>query len=225
VKIRGYRIELGEIEFALAQHPDVRDVVVLARETNGGDKQLTAYVVLKVVGTATVKQLKEFLRERLPEYMLLVLFVVLDALPLTATGKVDRNALPIDQIGVDVNENYIAPRTALEQVLAKIFAEILSLERIGVNDNFFELGGHSLLATQVMSRVREACQLKVPLRTFFKAPTIAGLAAAILEDETQRERVEHTAELLLKVADLSDEEVDELLVARNGSVDQKDLAQ
>ncbi len=225
VKIRGYRIELGEIEFALAQHPDVRDVVVLARETNGGRKQLIAYVVLKVVGTATAKHLKEFLKERLPEYMLPVSFVVLDALPLTTTGKVDRNALPINQIGVDVSENYLAPRTALERVLAKIFAQILSLERIGVNDNFFELGGHSLLATQVMSRVHEAFQLKVLLRTFFKAPTIAGLAAAILEDETQRERVEHTAELLLKVADLSDEEVDELLVRRNGSVDEKDLAQ
>jgi len=225
VKIRGYRIELGEIEVALAQHPDVREAVVLARETNGGDKQLTAYVVLKEVASATSKQLKKFLQERLPEYMLPVLFVVLDALPLTTTGKVNRNALPIDQIGVDVNENYLAPRTALEQVLAKIFAEILSLERIGVNDNFFELGGHSLLATQVLSRVREACQLKVPLRTFFKAPTIAGLATAILEDETQRERVEHTAKLLLKVADLSDEEVDELLVGRNGSVDEKDLAQ
>ncbi|HET9712244.1 MAG TPA: amino acid adenylation domain-containing protein, partial [Pyrinomonadaceae bacterium] len=214
VKIRGYRIELGEIEFALAQHPHVREAVVLARETNGSDKQLTAYVVLKEVGTATPKQLKEFLKERLPEYMLPVSFVVLEALPLTTTGKVDRNALPIHQIGVEGEENYLAPRTALEQVLARIFAEILSLERIGVNDNFFELGGHSLLATQVLSRVRGACQLKVPLRTFFKAPTVAGLAAAILEDETQQERVENTAELLLKVANLSDDEVDELSMRR-----------
>ena len=101
-------------------------------------------MVLKVVGTATAKQLKEFLKERLPEYMVPVSFVVLDALPLTTTGKVDRNALPVDQIGVDVKENYLAPRTALEQVLAGIFSEILSLERVGVNDNFFELGGHSL---------------------------------------------------------------------------------
>ncbi|HLM23651.1 MAG TPA: non-ribosomal peptide synthetase, partial [Pyrinomonadaceae bacterium] len=214
VKLRGYRIELGEIEFALAQHPDVREAVVLARETNGSDKQLTAYVVLKEVASATSKQLKKFLQERLPEYMLPVSFVVLDALPLTTTGKVDRNALPIDQINIDVKENYLAPRTALEQVLARIFAEILSLERIGVNDNFFELGGHSLLATQVLSRVRGACQLKMPLRTFFKAPTVAGLAAVILEDETQRARVECTAELLLKVVNLSDDEVDELSMRR-----------
>jgi amino acid adenylation domain-containing protein len=218
VKIRGYRIELGEIESVLAQHPDVREAVVLASDTNGRYKQLTAYVVLNEFGTASAKQLKEFLKERLPEYMLPFSFVVLDAMPLTITGKVDRNALPIDQIGVEATENYLAPRTALEKILAAIFSEILSLERISVNDSFFELGGHSLLATQVLSRVREACQLEVPLRTLFKAPTVAGLAAAILEDE--RERVECTADLLLKVSNLSDEDVDDLLVARIGSARQ-----
>jgi acyl carrier protein len=225
VKIRGYRIELGEIEFTLAQHPDVRDAVVLARETKGGDKQLTTYVALKDIGTVAAKQLKEFLKERLPEYMLPVSFVVLDALPLTTTGKVDRNALPIDQIGVEVKENYLASRTALEQVLANIFSEILSVERVGANDSFFDLGGHSLLATQVLSRVREAFHLEVPLRKLFKAPTVAAFAAAILEDEAERESVERTAELLLKVANISDEEVDELLIGRNGAVDEKELAQ
>jgi amino acid adenylation domain-containing protein len=202
VKIRGYRIELSEIELALAQHPHVRDAVVLASE------RLTAYVVLKESGTT--KQLKEFLKERLPEYMLPSSFVVLDALPLTTTGKVDRNALR-NQIGVVAEENYVAPRTALEQVLAGMFAEVLSLERVGVNDSFFELGGHSLLATQVLSRVRTAFQLELPLRKLFKAPTVAGLAAGILEDEAQRKRVERTAELLLKLANLSDEEVDDLI--------------
>lgn len=221
VKIRGYRIELGEIEFALAQYPDVRDAVVLARETNDGDKQLTAYVALKDFGTVTAKQLKEFLKERLPEYMLPLSFVVLDTLPLTTTGKINRNALPISQIGVEVKEDYLAPRTALEQVLAKIFSEILSLERVGANDSFFDLGGHSLLATQVLSRVREAFHFEVPLRKLFKAPTVVGLAAAILEDEAERESAERTAELLLKVGNLSDEEVDELLVVRNGSVNEK----
>jgi acyl carrier protein len=204
VKIRGYRIELGEIELMLAQHPEVREAVVLARE------RLTAYVVLNEQGTATAKQLKEFLKERLPEYMLPASFVVLDALPLTTTGKVDRNALP-NQIGFDVEETYLAPRTALEQVLAGIFSQVLSLERVGVNDSFFDLGGHSLQATQVLSRVREAFQLELPLRALFKAPSVAGLAASILEDEAKRARVERTAELLLKLANLSDEEVDDLI--------------
>ena len=205
VKLRGYRIELGEIELTLAQHRDVSEAVVLANE------RLTAYVVLNEVGTANAKQLKEFLRERLPEYMVPSSFVLLDALPLTTTGKVDRNALPTDQIGVDTEETYVAPRTALEQVLAGIFSEVLSLERAGVNDSFFDLGGHSLLATQVLSRVREALQLELPLRKLFKAPTVAGFAAAILEDEAHRERVERTAELLLQIASLSDEEVDDLI--------------
>ena len=204
VKIRGYRIELGEIELALAQHPQVKDAVVLASD------RLTAYLVLNEVGTASSKQLREFLGERLPEYMLPSSFVVLDALPLTTTGKVNRNALP-NQIGVEAEENYSAPRTALEQVLAGIFSEVLSLERVGVNDSFFDLGGHSLLATQVVSRVREAFQLELPLRKLFKAPSVTRLAASILEDEAKRERVERTAELLLKLATLSDEEVDDLI--------------
>jgi amino acid adenylation domain-containing protein len=208
VKIRGYRIELAEIELALAQHPDVREVVVLAGE------RLTAYVVFNEMGTATAKQLKEFLKERLPEYMLPSSFVMLDALLLTPTGKVDRNAL-FKQIVVEAEENYLAPRTALEQVLAGIFSEILSLERVGINDSFFDLGGHSLLATQVLSRVREAFHLELPLRKLFKAPTVAGLAAAILEDEAERQRVERTAELLLKLANLSDEEVDDLVVEKS----------
>jgi amino acid adenylation domain-containing protein len=217
VKIRGYRIELSEIELALAQHPDVREAVVLAK-TN---ERLTAYVVLKEISSASTKQLKDFLKERLPEYMLPTSFVVLDALPLTTTGKVDRNALPTDQIGVEANENYLAPRTALEQVLAGIFSEVLSLERVGVNDSFFDLGGHSLLATQVLSRVREAFQLELPLRKLFKAPSVAGLAASILEDEAKRERVERTAELLLKLATLSDEEVDDLLATKEHKKAQK----
>jgi len=206
VKIRGYRIELGEIELTLSQHPSVKETVVTANE-----KRVTAYVVFNEGRIASAKQLKEFLAERLPEYMLPSSFIVLDALPLTSTGKVDRNALPSHQSGVDGGENYVPPRTALEQVLAGIYSEILAVERVSVNDSFFDLGGHSLLATQVLSRVREAFQLNLPLRKLFKAPTVAGFAAAILEDDVSRERVERTAELLLTIANLSDDEVDELL--------------
>jgi amino acid adenylation domain-containing protein len=218
VKIRGYRIELSEIELALAQHPDVREAVVLANKTN---ERLTAYVVLKEISSATTRQLKDFLKERLPDYMRPTSFVLLDALPLTTTGKVDRKALPTDQIGVEANETYLAPRTPLEQVLAGMFSQILSLERIGADDSFFDLGGHSLLATQILSRVREAFQLELPLRKFFRAPTVAGLAAAILEDEAERERVECSAEILLKLATLSDEEVDDLLATKEHQKAQK----
>jgi acyl carrier protein len=225
VKIRGYRIELGEIEFALAQHPDVRQAVVIARETNNRDKRLSAYVVFKEARTASARQLKEFLREQFPDYMVPVSFIVLDALPLTTTGKVDRNALPIDQIGVSPGEKYLAPQTAVEQVLARIFGQILSVERVGANDDFFEFGGHSLLAMQVLSRVNETFQLEVPLRKMFEAPTVAGLAKAILENEAERTRVEVIAEMLLNVVNFSDHEVQELLVTRSRSVDEEGLAQ
>lgn len=225
VKIRGYRIELGEIEFALAQHPCVRQAVVTARETNGRDKRLIAYLVLKEPGAVSAQQLKEFLKGQFPEYMVPFSFVMLDELPLTTTGKVDRNALPLDQIGVEANEKYLAPQTALEQVLASIFAEILSLERVSADDSFFDLGGHSLLATQVLSRVREAFQLKVPLRKLFEAPTVAGFATVILEDEAERKRVEATAELLLKVVNFSDQEVQQLLVKRIDNEREEGLAQ
>ena len=210
VKIRGYRIELAEIDLSLAQHPEVREAIVVAR-----DNRLIAYVVLNHADGA--KQLKEFLKERLPEYMWPASFIVLDALPRSDNGKVDRNALPVDQAGVEIQEEYVAPGTALEQVLAGIFAEILSLDRAGANDNFFDLGGHSLLATQVLSRVREAFHLELPLRMLFTAPTIAAFAAAILENEAERKRVEQTAELLLKVASLSDEDVDDYLARRNST--------
>jgi amino acid adenylation domain-containing protein len=166
VKIRGYRIELSEIELALAQHPDVREAVVLANKTN---ERLTAYVVLKEISSATTKQLKDFLKERLPEYMLPASFVVLDALPLTTTGKVDRNALPTDQIGVEANENYLAPQTPLEQVLAGIFSQILSVERVGAGRQLLRSGRTFAFSHAILSRVREAFQLEVPLRKLFRS--------------------------------------------------------
>jgi amino acid adenylation domain-containing protein len=218
VKVRGHRIELGEIELALAQHPGVKEAVVLAREKADGDKRLMAYVVLNRAEAATARQLREFLKGKLPEYMLPSGFVFLDALPLTATGKVDRGALPPEETGAGSDEGYLAPRTALEEVLCRLFCEVLGRERVGVRDSFFELGGHSLLATQVVSRVRGALGVELPLRRLFGSPTAEGLAAAILEEAGERERVERTAELLLKLSAFSDEEVEDLLAARNGSV-------
>ncbi|HEX3131752.1 MAG TPA: amino acid adenylation domain-containing protein, partial [Thermoanaerobaculia bacterium] len=172
VKIRGFRIELGEIEAALARHPEVREVVVLAR-----DQGLVAYVA-----PAVEADLRAFLRESLPEHMVPSGFVFLDAMPLTPNGKVDRKALariePERRATVSM-----APRTSTEELLAAIWSGLLGVERIGVEDGFFELGGHSLLATRVISRVRDAFGVELPLRSIFETPTLAGLAARI---ETER---------------------------------------
>ncbi|WP_157696343.1 non-ribosomal peptide synthetase, partial [Caballeronia temeraria] len=177
VKIRGFRIELGEIEAQIASHPAVREAVVIARARHEKtqDQQLVAYVT----GTSDIDGgvLREQLSERLPDYMVPSAFVVLDALPLTPNGKLDRRALP-DPQWQDLAA-YVGPRTSLEASLAQCFADVLGLARVSVFDNFFALGGHSLLATQLVSRLREALSIEVPLRALFDAPTVASLAEAL----------------------------------------------
>ncbi|HVR98703.1 MAG TPA: amino acid adenylation domain-containing protein, partial [Thermoanaerobaculia bacterium] len=173
VKIRGFRIELGEIEAVLAALPGVREAVVIARESPAGDRRLVAYVV----GTAEI----DALRERLPDYMVPSALVTLPAFPLTPNGKVDRKALsagaaPEWERGA---ERYVAPRTATEEILAGIWAEVLGLEKVGATDHFFELGGHSLLATRVVSRLRGALGVEVPLRDLFAAPRLADFAVRV----------------------------------------------
>jgi len=180
VKIRGFRIELGEIEAVLGQHPDVRETAVLAREDKPGDKRLVAYVVPRDVQVPAIIELRRFLKEKLPDYMVPSAFVPLDALPLTPNGKVDRRALPVpDMARPEQEEAYVAPRTPAQEVLAGIWAEVLKLEQVGIHDDFFDLGGHSLLATQVISRVRDTFQLRLSLRNFFDGPTVADLAEII----------------------------------------------
>ena len=182
VKIRGFRIELGEIESVLSQHHSVLENVVMAREDNSGDHRLVAYVITRNEASVTISALRDFLKEKLPEYMVPSAFVFLDSLPLTPNGKLDRAALPQpDQTRPELRVAFIAPRTPVEALLAKIWAEVLNLERVGIHDNFFELGGHSLLATQVVSRVRQAFQMELPLRSLFEIPTVAGLAECIEE--------------------------------------------
>nr|QEO74780.1 AMP-dependent synthetase and ligase [uncultured bacterium] len=174
VKVRGFRIELGEIEAVLASHPAVREAAVIVHEDQSGDKRLVAYVAgVEATG------LREYLRERLPEYMVPNVFVPLDELPLTRNGKVDRRALP-DPAQTRLEERvYVTPRTPLEEVLCGIWADVLKLDQVGIDDNFFELGGHSLLATQLISRVRTSFQVELPLRALFQQPTVAGLALSI----------------------------------------------
>lgn len=193
VKIHGYRIEPSEIEAALAQHRAVQNSVVMQREVAPTDKRLVAYVVLRENATVEGKQLRAYLKEKLPDYMVPSAFVFLDSLPLTVSGKVDRRALPApDGSRPDLAEAYLAPRNGTEELLAKIWAEVLKLERIGIHDNFFDLGGHSLLATQVASRIREALRIELPLRAMFETPTVAGLSNHIeaprcARDEYRRE--------------------------------------
>ncbi|WP_043408130.1 non-ribosomal peptide synthetase, partial [Archangium violaceum] len=190
VKLRGFRIELGEIESALRAHPSVRQAIVVVRQ-DSGDKRLVAYVVPtsprppgegRGEGSAALElnsvELSTFLKGTLPEYMVPSAFVSLESLPLTPNGKVDTKALPAPETSsLQSAAAYVAPRNELEQRLADIWAQVLHTERVGIHDNFFELGGHSLLATQVVSRIRSAFQVELPLRALFEAPTVSALAA------------------------------------------------
>ncbi len=178
VKVQGVRVEPGEVEAVLREHPGVRAAAVVAREGAPGEARLVGYVVGEEGADVAPAGLRAWLADRLPSYLVPTAWVELEALPLLPNGKLDRRALPEPEAGA-VEEAYVAPRTPVEEVLAGIWAEVLKLKGVGVQDNFFELGGHSLLATRVMSQVREAFQVEVPLLTLFEAPTVAGLAEAI----------------------------------------------
>ena len=187
VKIRGFRVELGEIESVLAQNPAVREVVVMAREDTVGDRRLVAYVVATRGRELTVSELRASLAEQLPDYMVPSAFVIMDELPLTPSKKIDRSALPApDTQRPELTQAFLGPRTEVEKVLAEIWAEVLGLEKVGIQDNFFELGGHSILSIQLMNRVREALNTDLPLRTLFQTPTIAGLATSIAQHKVKQ---------------------------------------
>src|SRR5215212_1268372 len=179
VKVRGHRIELGEIETALQEATGVREAVVLCREGSAGGECLVAYVVPDTeAGVVTTNHLRDVLREKLPDYMMPAFFVMLDEMPITDNGKIDRQALPAPA-HEDADENTPTSRTETEELLSHIWMDVLRLRSVGVNENFFELGGHSLLATQVVSRVRETFTVELPLRALFESPTIAELAQSL----------------------------------------------
>ena len=180
VKIRGFRIELGEIEEALRSHPGVSDVVVIMREDEPGDKRLVGYVVAKDEIGASGTELRQYLKRKLPEYMVPAWILEVPELPLTANGKVDRRALPAPRsLFAEDESTSVAPRTLVEELLAAIWADVLKLERVGIDDGFFDLGGHSLLAIQLMARVNDAFRVNLALRVLFEFPTVAGLAEQI----------------------------------------------
>jgi acyl carrier protein len=171
---------LGEIETVLAHHPSIQQAVVLAREDTPGDKRLVAYVVTTNGSTISTHDLRSFLQHKLPDYMVPSAFVFLESLPLTPNGKIDRKALPaLDHSRPELDDTFAAPRTAVEEILANIWAVVLNLDGVGIHDNFFHLGGHSLLATQVVSRIRSSFGFDLPLREIFEAPTIAALALKV----------------------------------------------
>ncbi|MEO6889068.1 MAG: amino acid adenylation domain-containing protein [Ktedonobacteraceae bacterium] len=230
VKIRGFRVEPGEIEAALVQHPLIRECVVVVREDSPGDKRLVAYLVANAQSSPASNELRSFLKETLPDYMLPSAFVYLDVFPLTPQGKVDRRALPAPESNALAQGSLDeAPRTLEEEALAKIWQDVLHVEHVSIFANFFELGGHSLLATQVISRIRQTFQRELPLRSLFEKPTVAELALAIMQAPGEQKdraldtpihlvsRGDREQQLLAQLDILSDEEVASLL---SGMIDE-----
>src|SRR5215208_6650241 len=182
VKLRGFRIELGEIETVLSRHPAVTEAVVTVREETAGDKRLVAYILSPAGATVSLYDLRSYVQQQLPQHMIPATFVLLEQWPLTANGKVDRQALPAPgTMRPELEQQYEPPRNAIEETVAAIWAEVLKVERVGVTDNFFDLGGHSLLATQVVSRIRTLFQLELPLRRIFEAPIVSALSLSIAQ--------------------------------------------
>ena len=203
VKIRGFRIELGEIEEVLGQHPGVAACTVTAREDHAGDKRLVAYLVTPG-GALGVSELRDHLRQKLPDYMIPAAFVTLDALPLTPNGKVDRKALPAPSVAPAAPSfNFAAAQSPIEQLLAGIWSKELGLEKVGVNDNFFELGGHSLLLTRIQVQINEALKTTVSIVKLFQYPTIRALTAHLANASAKPDR-------LPKVQDRADKRAEAL---------------
>jgi amino acid adenylation domain-containing protein len=182
-KIRGYRIELGEVEAVLGLHPSVHETVVIAREDQSGNKQLVAYVVLNEKSAMVNSDLRSFLKKKLPDYMIPSAFVILDALPLTLNGKVDRKALTIPaQSMTGMAKTFVAPRNTNEAQLTRIWEKVLAMKPIGVTDNFFELGGHSLLAIRLIAEIRKVTGKNLPVVALFQSPTVEQLDRALQKE-------------------------------------------
>jgi amino acid adenylation domain-containing protein len=225
VKIRGFRIELGEIESLLRKRADVSEATVVVKVGAGGDKRLVAYIVANSDSgsndSPTSSELRKWLGLQLPDYMVPSAFVTLDSLPLTPNGKLDHKALPEPEPGYSLdNSGQTAPLTQMEEAVANIWAEVLGVGSVGANVTFFELGGHSLLAAQIVSRLRDAFQIDVPLRRFFEGLTVTSLASSIETIQTERE-AEMRAGVLEMLKQLSEEELEAELSRRLSSPDER----
>jgi acyl carrier protein len=213
VKVRGFRIEPGEIEAVLAHHPSVAEAAVVLREDNSGDRRLAAYLVPRKGEVIAIQELRALLHASLPSYMVPAAFGVLERIPLTPGGKIDRRALPAPDWGDRaVEKSFVAPRTPLEEELAVMLQEILGVQRVGVYDSFFDLGGHSLMATQFIALVRERFRVDLPIRSVFESPTIEGLSAALSRELAMQREQHEVTKLLEELESLGDEDARELLV-------------
>ena len=211
VKIRGFRIELGEIESVLEKHAAVREAVVVLGNDASGEKRLVAYFVPQGGQSVTSTELFTFLKDRLPEYMVPAAFVALERMPLTSNGKIDRKMLPAPEFArPERQDEYVAPETPLEEEVASVWKEVLGLERVGASDNFFEIGGHSLLATRVIMLLRSRLGLNISLRLLFEYPTIAGMAAALMDTLLEEAEEPALEQMLAEVESLSEAEARQL---------------
>jgi acyl carrier protein len=213
VKVHGFRIELGEIETVLLEHKEVREGVVIATGTTTSDKRLAAYIVAEQAQSPpSASELRAHLKKKLPDYMVPSAFIVLNEMPLTPSGKVDRRALPEPtQLRPRLESEFVAPRTPAEELLAEMWARVLKLERVGIHDNFFDLGGHSLLATQLISQVRKVFRIELPLRSLFEEPTVSGLLKELAQAWGGMGIVEEIARTLKEIDQLPEETVKTLL--------------
>jgi acyl carrier protein len=202
VKIRGFRIELGEIEAVLGRHPAVGEAVVIAREDMPGDKRLVAYVVGSHDPPATFSELRSFLKEKLPDYMIPSAFVYLDCLPITPNGKVDRRALPMpEQSRSELEAVYVAPQSEVERIIAEVWQQALRIEKVSLHDNFFELGGHSLLLIQIHQKFQEFFKKEIPIVDMLRYPTIKALADNLAQKENDQVSSQQTSDSIQKLTE------------------------
>ncbi|HTC92176.1 MAG TPA: phosphopantetheine-binding protein, partial [Terriglobales bacterium] len=193
VKVRGYRIELGEIESVLRQAEGIRECVVVAKEESGGEKRLVGYVKAEEGSRIDAAELKKAAKEKLPEYMVPAAIVEVEEYPLTPNGKIDRRALAARKDAqIETDEAYLAPQTSVEQTIARIWEELLHVEKVGRNHNFFDLGGHSLLLAKVHSRLKREFSKEISMTEMFKYPTVSALAAYVSGQESEKPSLVHS---------------------------------
>jgi surfactin family lipopeptide synthetase C len=211
IKIRGYRVDIGDVERALSDHPMIKDAGVAAWDGDPGEKYLVGYVVPRQESALNVSELNKFLRKKLPDYMVPANFMFLESLPLT-NGKLNRSALPKPgRNRPNLSVAYRAPRNDIERKLAKFWREVLAIDEIGVEDNFFDLGGHSLAASRVISRLIKTFQLELPIKALFESPTVAEMAAIIMENLAKLASEETLNRMLNEVEAMTEEEAEKQL--------------
>jgi len=205
VKLRGFRIELGEIESLLAQFPGLRQAVVDVRAASSGDKRLIGYLLLQNGAEVSLPDVRSFLKAKLPDYMVPSAFMVLEHLPISPNGKLNRSALPNpDDARPELAREFVAPSTPVEQAIAEIFTEVLEVRTVGIHDDFFELGGHSLLATRVVTRLRDRFQIEMTPRFLFESPTVAELATRVSNLLVQNTDETEMAAMLAELSELEE---------------------